>query len=446
MAHKGVDEVSFAQMGNWENEIAKAYQDCYKRTIDWATTARKLSEGCHPAPSCHVWHLDYPFDFIVSPFPAHAVASDGWSARDHRTKKLQSILAPVVQRVGAILYEQYPNASIWKQFKMFKDAGWPAYAAEVSAWTSKQKEDAAASAEQVVSDAMGTINSGLSAKMTQVETRMMQVIDVIGNLLNTTDDRGQLKQLTEVIEMQAQTISSQQSSMVELQVALGAKDAEICALREALALAETGRGAEERPSSAATAATTAAVTTAAAAAAAAAARQQGNPNRCQPGDHHLVSLDVSFRDFAARHHKKPAGLGRRSLGEQLAAAGSVKEFLGTAKTDTLARSFQKAAKLDAFILEQFKVDGGQATGTTLSEHKHKSYVLADTFYEQAYSTMNIYYKNAVEKKKETILCSAKINCSGRIVKTNNAKKKECKICGLSACSKCGVGWGEGHQC
>ena len=456
MAHKGVDEVSFAQMGNWENEIAKAYQDCYKRTIDWATTARKLSEGYHPTPTCHVWHLDYPVDFVVSPFPALAAPNGNWSARDHRTKELQSLLAPMVHRVGALLYAQNQNASVWEQFAMFSDPRWPAYAAEVNAWTTKMKEDAAASAEQVVSDAMGTINSGLSAKMTQVETRMMQVIDGIRNLLDVTDDGGKVKQLTEVIEVQATTICSQQSSMVELQVALGAKDAEICALREALALAETGRGAEERPSSADAAAAAAAATTTAAAASAAAAsaaaavaaRQQGNkPDRYQPGDAKLVSLDVSFRDFAARYHKKPAGPGRRSLGEQLAAAGSLKEFLGSAKTDgAVLRAFQKAKRLDAFVLEHFKVDGGQAAGTTLSEHKYKSYVLADTHYETAYPTMSCFHKNVVETKKDTIQCSAKLNCSGRIVKTNKVTKKQCKTCTLGACSKCGVGWGEDHQC
>ena len=441
MGHKGVDEVSFAQMGGWENEIAKAYQECYKRTIDWATTARKLSGGFHPAPSCHVAHMDYPIDFPVSPFPAHAASDDTWSIRDHRTNTLQSILAKVVHRVGGMMWMRYKKSPIWDQFAMFRDPRWPAYAAKVSEWTTKHKEDAAATAEQVVCDAMGTINSGLSAKMTQVDNRMLQVIDVISKLLNVTDDGGNLQKLTEVIEVQAQTIASQQTSMVELQVALSAKDAEISALRATLALAATGEGAEERPSSGG-----AAAAAAAAVAVAAATGRHSNPERYQAGDEKLISMDVSFRDFGARYHKKPASFGRRSVGELVAAAGTVKEFLGSTSAGSRLRSFQKAAHLDAYILEHFKVDGGQATDTTLSEHKCKSYVLADLHYEKVYANVSSFYNNAVQQKKATIQCTATLSCSGRVVKTKKPTQRSCKACGSKACSSCGASWSDGHSC
>ena len=84
---------------------------------------------------------------------------------------MRTFLFPVVHRVGAILHTRHPDASIWKQFRVFNDPDWGEHAQKVSDWTSKHKQDAAASAEQAVSNAPGAVNSGPSAKMTVVAMR-----------------------------------------------------------------------------------------------------------------------------------------------------------------------------------------------------------------------------------------------------------------------------------
>jgi len=452
MGYKGIDEASFAQMGGWENDIAKAYNDCYKRTMDWATTCRKLSETYRPMPSCHAWHMDYPFAFEESPFPP-APESIEMSARDEATLKLQSTLIPVVHKVGALMFERHPKASIWGELKMFQNPNWPAYAKKVSEWTAEKKQDESANAEQAVSDALGTVNRGLVAKMTQVENKLHQVIDVISNLLNSErgrDGAGE-DRLHEVIEVQAQTISSQQTVIADLQATINAKDAEIFALRRALASA--GQGTEEAEKGASEAAASAAAPAASVTASAAVQRSSPttSPTTYQPHDEKVASLDASFRDFATRYHIEPASGSRPSLGELLAQAGSVTAFLGggsgCTKTDlALKRTFQKVVKLDKFILKEFRAAGEPNAETPLSERNSQCWIRAHEHYQGAYSTLNKFYNKVIQKSSSTIQCLASTNCTGNIVETQFGKQKKCKICNVQACGKCGRSWADSHTC
>ena len=343
---KGLDDMSIAQMGNWEAEL-QAFNEAYKSLLDWKSVAMKLSAQCKATVTCWPIHLSYPTDFSTPPF-AGVEEGTALGVRDERTLEFELTLAPGMMRVGALAYTKYPNAAIWLKLAMFSAPGWPKHAQEVTDWVKKVENDAAGKSEQAIAVHHGVLNGGLVAKMVGIEGKLDRTLDVVAALLSTSgtadDHRLACSQQT-TFESQQQTINGlEEANRAHLAITMR-KDEEIAMLRAQLAqlASNVGSSASSTLLASSTLPTVPATLTLTPVASSPASLAEGL--QYQPGDDKQLSLDISvqssgqgmFAMFGERLHIRPAAGDHRhgkSYGEIIAKHPRLTDFFGDGATNS----------------------------------------------------------------------------------------------------------------
>ena len=456
---KGLDETQVAALGNWESDLAKAFVDAYRRIFDQGATAMKLSDGHRATPSCCPFHLQYKDDFEVRPFAGFDKGAVD-NVRDKKTKELLDILTPVMMRTGALLYHRYPGATVWTKLSMFKHANFPAYADKVCAWVEIQKTSEVTVAEAALAEHHVTLNRGLGSMMTGVGDKVDRLIDVLAKLISDGPNED-LTKLSEALDTALATnaklveVNASQQRTILWQQDMTTQHAAQCAAELAQADHDATRPAGGGPALSVRAQPPATSLPAMSLPAMPMPVTTGALGqewwRYRDGDEKLATFDDKgkgmYSTWGGRFRAKTLRFAGKSLAEALDEAGSVSNYLGVKGNKkgagTHRRQFEKAIKADKYVLDHFRATN--AVHMSKDELAADCYVRADEHFKTAYPTMNRWYVECVQDKKQKVACG-RVSCGAAFVVSSTTRAKKCSKCGSSVCAKCGALWAEGHKC